>query len=74
MKYHSLHGWSLTRFLESGPWTVSGGQFGWGGLLRKSNGGAQRYPQDGRKSSYERKGIRVLNCETDGSSRYESRS
>ena len=26
--------------------TVSGGQFDWGGRLRKSNGGAQRFPQN----------------------------
>ncbi len=29
--------------------TVSDGQFDWGGRLLKSNGGAQRFPQD-RKS------------------------
>ena len=34
----------------SGPGTVSGGQFDWGGRLPKSNGGAQRFPQRGRKS------------------------
>ena len=31
------------RVTKSG--TVSGGQFDWGGRLRKSNGGAQRFPQ-----------------------------
>ena len=30
---------------------MSGGQFDWGGRLLKSNGGAQRFPQLGQKSS-----------------------
>ena len=54
--------------------TVSGGQFDWGGRLRKSNRGAQRLAQHGRKSCIECKRISQLDCETDGSSRYESRS
>ena len=54
--------------------TVSGGQFDWGGRLPKSNGGAQRYPQLGWKSSAECKGIRVFDCETYKSSRDESRA
>ena len=54
--------------------TVSGGQFDWGGRLRKSNGGVQRFPQRGQKSREEYKGRRELDCETDGSSRYESRA
>ena len=54
--------------------TVSGGQFDWGGRLRKSNGGAQRFPQRGRKSREECKGRRELDCETDRSSRDESRA
>ena len=53
---------------------MSGGQFDWGGRLPKGNGGAQRYPQNGWKSFIERKGIRELNCETNKSSRYESRA
>jgi hypothetical protein len=52
---------------------VSGGQFDWGGRLLKSNGGVQRFPQDGWKPFIERKSIRELDCETDKSSRYESR-
>ena len=59
---------------ESGQRTVSVGQFDWGGLLLKSNGGAQRYPQPGWQSGVERKGRRVLDCETDTSSRDESRA
>ena len=54
--------------------TMSGGEFDWGGRLRKSIGGAQRFPQDGWKPSKERKGIRELNCKTYKSSRYESRA
>ena len=57
----------------SGGGTLSGGQFDWGGRLLKSNGGAQRYSQHGWKSCIERKGIRVLDCETNKSSRDESR-
>ena len=58
----------------SGSGTVSGGQFDWGGRLPKGNGGAQRFPQNGWKSFVERKGIRELDCETNKSSRYESRA
>ena len=49
------------------------GQFDWGDLLLKGNGGVQRYPQPGWQSGIERKGIRVLDCEPDGASRDESR-
>ena len=72
--YHSLIAAVLTEYHESGFGTVSGGQFDWGGRLLKSNGGAQRFPQDGWKSSDECKGIRELNCETDKSNRCESRA
>ena len=54
--------------------TVSGGQFDWGGRLLKSNGGAQRFPQRGRKSRVECKGRRELDCETYKSGRDESRA
>ena len=53
---------------------MSGGEFDWGGRLRKGIGGAQRFPQDGWKPSAECKGIREPDCESDGSSRYESRT
>ena len=59
--------------LESGRLTVSGGQFYWGGSFLKGNGGVQRFPQVGRKSAGECKGIRELDCETYKSSRGESR-
>ena len=57
-----------------GQGTMSGGEFDWGGRLRKSIRGAQRFPQDGRKPSAECKGRREPDCESDGSSRYESRT
>ena len=40
----------LTLARESGSGTVHGGQFDWGGLLQKSNGGVRRYARYGRKS------------------------
>ena len=51
-----------------------GGQFDWGGRLLNCNGGVLRFPQAGWKSAVECKGIRELDCKTDRSSRYESRS
>ena len=72
--YHS----SVTEILtsSSGSWrrTVIGGQFDWGGRLPKSNGGAQRFPQNGWKPFEECKGRREPDCETDTSGRYESRA
>ncbi len=53
---------------------MSGGQFDWGGRLLKCNGGAQRFAQNGWKSFVECKGISELDCETDKSSRDESRT
>ena len=72
--YHSFCAEILTRALKSGFRTLSGGRFDWGGRLPKSNGGAQRFPQRGWKSREECKGIRELDCETDMSSRDESRA
>ena len=60
--------------LEAGLGTMLGRRFDWGGRLPKSNGGARRSPRAGWKSAYECKGTRRLDCETDRSSRYESRS
>ena len=54
--------------------TVSGGQFDWGGRLLKSNGGAQRFVQNGWESFVECNGKNELDCETNTSSRDESRS
>ena len=72
--YHPSGIGILTDDHESGVWTVLGGQFDWGGRLRKSNGGVQRFPQNGWKPFAECKGRRELDCETDMSSRCESRA
>ena len=74
LKYHPEYALVLTLTRETGQGTVSVGQFDWGGLLQKSNGGVQRYSQPGRQSGNERKGRRVLDCESYDSSRYESRA
>ena len=70
--YHSCDTEVLTIDRESGLGTLSVGQFDWGGRLPKSNGGAQRFPQHGRKSCVECKGRRELDCETYRSSRKET--
>lgn len=70
---HSIKAKILKAILESGRLTVSGGQFDWGGRLLKGNGDVQRFPQAGRKSAKECKGIRELDCKTYKSSRGESR-
>ena len=44
---------------------MSGGEFDWGGRLRKGIGGAQRFPQNGWKPFEECKGRRELDCYTD---------
>ena len=74
MKYQPDDALALTYAPEAAWGTVAGGQFDWGGRLLKSNGGAQRFPQRGRKSRVECKGIRELDCETYKSSRDESRA
>ena len=57
---------------SSGSGTAHGRQFDWGGRLPKSNGGARRWAQTGRKS-VECNSISPPDCETDTSSRDESR-
>ncbi len=74
LRYHSDLVCILTPFHESGRGTVPVGQFDWGGRLLNSNGGAQWFPQGGRKSPIERKGRRELDCKRDISSRDESRA
>ena len=49
--YHTCDIGILTCGPESGRGTLLGGQFDWGGRLRKSNGGVQRFAQLERKSS-----------------------
>ena len=74
LRYHSVKIWILTLNLQkTRQGTVSGRQFDWGGRLLKSNGGVQRFPQVGRKSTVECNSTRELDCETYKSSRYESR-
>ena len=62
------------RVPETGSETVYGRQFDWGGRLPKSNGGARWWAQAGRKSADECNGISPPDCESDSSSRDESRS
>jgi len=73
LRDHSGRARILMAFLESGRLTVSNGQFSWGEILLKGNGEAQWSPQPGRKSGFECKGIRGLDCKTYKSSRGESR-
>ena len=73
MKYHPWGTKILTCLLISAAGTVIGGQFDWGGSLLKSNEGAPRLAQGGRQSPVERKRISQLDCESDRTSRYESR-
>ena len=74
VKYHPNGSRILILSREAGRVTVTDGQFAWGESRLKSNDGAQRFPQDGRQSSVECKGIWKLNCESDRTSRYESRA
>ena len=74
MGYHSFVTEIITMCSETWQWTVIGRQFDWGGRLLKSNGGAQRYPQNGWKPFEERKGRRMPDCESDNSSREETRT
>ena len=74
LRYHSVKIWILTFGpRRTGEGTVSGRQFDWGGRLLKRNGGVQRFPQVGRKSTVECNSKRELDCETYKSIRYESR-
>ena len=58
---------------SSGSGTLHGGQFDWGGRLPNSNGGARWWAQAGRTSAVECNGISPPDCESDSSSRDESR-
>ena len=73
VKYHPVCIRRLTPVPESGWGTVLGGQFDWGGLLPKSNGGVQRQAQSGWQSDVECIGRSLLDCECYGTSRGESR-
>jgi hypothetical protein len=58
LKYRSCQVEDLTTSHEAGSWTLSDGQFYWGGILLKSNGGVPSLPHRGWQSRVERKGIR----------------
>ena len=73
LKYHPCVVGSLTSARETGTGTLPGGEFDWGGRLQNGNGGAQWLAQRGRQSRVECKGISQPDCETDESSRCESR-
>ena len=64
MGYHSCFTGILTQDHRTGSGTLSVGQFDWGGRLPKSNGGVQRFAQNGRKPFVEYKGKSELNCKT----------
>ena len=72
MRHHPLKLEDLTLSRESGQRTVSAGQFYWGGILPKSNGGARRWVQHGRQPCVECIGINPPNCEADKPNRHES--
>jgi hypothetical protein len=73
MKYHPYCTKVLIPSFESSRETVTGRQFNWGGSLPNDNEGAQRLAQGGWQSPVECKRISQLNCESDRTSRYESR-
>ena len=72
VKYHPCWINLLTGIRESGLGKVLGGQFDWGGLLPKSNGGVQRSAQRSWKLRVECKSISRLYCKTYLSSSHES--
>ena len=74
MKHQPDYALALTYRREAVWRTVSGGQFDWGGRLRKSNGGAQRLAQAEWKPAKECKGRSQLDCKINESSRDESRA
>ena len=58
LKYQSWRVGNLTISRETGSRTVSDGQFDWGGILLKSNGGVPSLLHRGWQSRDERKGIK----------------
>ena len=58
LKYWSWEVENLTQSHETGMRTMSDGQFDWGGILLKSNGGVQSLLHRGWQSRIERKGIK----------------
>ena len=75
MKYHPVLCGVLTRVRQTRQGTVAGGQFDWGGRLRKRNGGARMVPSVPTVTAREEcNGRRAPDGESDGSSRVERRS
>ena len=75
MKYHPASCGVLTARNTSCVRTVAGGQFDWGGRLRKRNGGARMVPSVPTVTAREEcNGRRAPDGESDGSSRVERRS
>ena len=74
MGYYPCIMTTLTRTTDRGGRQCQVGSLSWGGRLPKGNGGAQRFAQNGWKSFAECKGTSELDCETDRSSRDESRA
>ncbi len=73
MKYHPALCDELTKYEKTSAGTVAGGQFDWGGRLRKSNGGARKVlSARSVLALIECNGIREPDGETDTSSRHES--
>ena len=73
MKHHPLKLETLTCSCVTSAGTLAAGQFYWGGILLKSNGGVRRLAQPGWQSGDEYMDISQPNCETYKSSRCESR-
>ena len=71
MGYHPCSIGFLTSRRDPAVGTMPGGEFDWGGRLRKGIGGAQSFPHNGRKPLEECKGRREADCDTDGWGRYE---
>ena len=74
VKYHPYYIWNLTPNRESGRETLLGGQFDWGGLLLNCNGGVLRLAWCDWKPHCKGMATSQLNCESDMTSRCESRT
>jgi hypothetical protein len=74
VKYHPVLCDVLTKARQTLPRTVAGGQFDWGGRLRKSNGGARMVPSARSVlAPIECNGRREPDGESDSSNRVERR-
>ena len=74
VKYLSVLVLRLNPSPSAGMGTPAGGEFDWGGRLPKGNGGAQWSPRrEWKPREQECTSTRRLDCETDVSSRWETR-